>query len=162
MTQKKRRRQGKTDYPHRIGMLKSGKPRVVFRRTNKLIIGQHIKSNESKDSIITGAISKELLKYGWKREGNLKSITASYLTGFLLGKKILDKEDKAEAIFDIGLQKNIKKSRAYGFLKGVIDAGIKINAKEDVFPDEKTIKGNSLKHKEEFDKIKESIIKKFV
>ena len=71
-------------------------------------------------------------------------------------------EEKPEGILDTGLLRNIKKSRIYAFLKGVIDAGVRVKSKEDVFPDEGRIKGGHLKNKVDFDKIKENIEKKFV
>jgi len=166
MVRKKRRIEGKTDYKARISLLKSGKARIVVRRTNKYVIGQYVKSKEAKDFISIGVMSKQLLSYGWPENalGSLKSIPASYLTGFLLGKQIIDKEKQTDCIFDIGLQRNIKKSRTYAFLKGIIDAGVKIKAKEDIFPDEKRIKGEAMKNKisDSFNKIKENIEKKFL
>jgi len=48
-TIKKRRKQNKTDYLGRLKLLKSGKPRVVFRRTNKYIIVQYITSKQAQD-----------------------------------------------------------------------------------------------------------------
>ncbi|MFH1307876.1 MAG: 50S ribosomal protein L18 [archaeon] len=158
---KRRRKERVTDYKSRLNLLKSGLPRVVFRKSNKFIIGQYIKSEKAQDSIIAGATSKDLLDYGWPIElrGSLKSLTASYLTGFLLGRKIIDKEGESRAIFDIGLLRNIAKSRAYAFLKGVIDSGVIINHNEKMFPIEDKIQGNHLKKniKEIFGKVKEKI-----
>jgi large subunit ribosomal protein L18 len=96
--------------------------------------------------------------YGWPKEnlGSLKSIPACYLTGFLLGKKIL-KIGKKECILDIGMIRSIKKSRVYAFLKGVVDSGVKMNVEKEVFPDEKRIKGEHTKVKNIFEKVKESI-----
>ena len=158
MIRKKRRREGKTDYKARLAMLKSGEKRVVFRKTNRYIIGQVVESGEgAKDKVIDQVNSKKLLDYGWPEssKGSLKSITAAYLTGYLLAK--ITKAKKG--ILDIGLVRNVKKNRAYSFLKGVIDGGIKINAGKDMFPDEKRLKGEHLKNKVEFDKIKQKIDK---
>jgi len=158
---KRRRAEGKTDYLARITQLKSGKPRVVFRRTNRYIIGQYVKSDEAQDRVIITTNSIELLSYGWPENalGSLKSLPACYLTGFLLGKRILEKEKKTEAILDIGLLRNSSKSRTYAFLKGVLDAGVKVPCKEEVFPDEKRLRGEYLKSKikDVFGKIKEKI-----
>jgi len=165
MKTRKRRIKGKTDYKARINLLKSGKGRIVFRKTNRYIIGQYVESKEAKDKVIVGVNSKELLKYGWPKEatGSLKSLPASYLSGFLLGKKI-SKKDITEGIFDIGLHRSLKKSRIYSFLKGVIDADIKIKSKEELFPDEKKLRGEHMKYKEklDFDKIKQNIEEKLV
>lgn len=158
---KRRRREGKTDYKARLSLLKSGKARIVFRKTNKYLIGQYVKSKEAQDFVEVGVSSKELTKYGWPNDatGSLKSITASYLTGFLLGRKIIDKEGKTSAILDIGLLRNIPKSRIYGFLKGVVDAGVAVPCKKEMFPDESRIYGRHMKKNIEFEKIKEEVEK---
>lgn len=158
-TEKRRRHKGKTDYKARIGLLKSGKPRVIFRKTNSFVTGQYVESKEAQDKVIVGASSYELLKYGWPKEmsGSLKSLPASYLTGMLLGKKILDKDENASAILDIGLLRNIKKSRIYAFAKGIIDSGVDIPCSEEAFPDEARIIGRHMKRNPDFEKIKQKI-----
>ena len=140
-TIRRRRREGKTDYKARLGFLKSGMPRVIVRKTNRYILGQIVVSDISQDRIILSVNSKDLLTNGWPKEmgGSLKSLPAAYLTGFLLGKKAKDID---EAILDIGLQRNIKKSRLYAFLKGLVDAGFKIGHKESVLPDEEMMGKN--------------------
>lgn len=155
---KRRRLEKKTDYKLRMNLLKSGKPRIVFRKSNRYVTGQCIRSENAKDYVVTGLNSKELLFYGWPKEktGGLKSLPACYLTGFLLGKKTLEKT-KEECIFDIGMLRNVKKSRIYAFLKGVIDSGVRINAKEDIFPDERRLRGDHTNLKEIFGKVKSNI-----
>lgn len=146
-TIKRRRKEGKTDYKARLVMLKSGKPRVVIRRTNKYIIVQYVESHEAQDKVIVGANSKELLKKGWSGpKGGLKSLKASYETGKLAGEKILAKlEDKEqEVILDIGLQRNISGNRLYAALKGLIDAGVNIKHNEKALPSDERISGKSL------------------
>jgi len=71
--------------------------------------------------------SKILLSHGWPKEykGSLKSLQAAYLTGYIIGKIALEKKIK-EAILDMGMHKNVHKSRIYAVLKGAIDAGLKI------------------------------------
>jgi len=157
-TEKRRRREGKTDYKARLSLLGGGKPRIVFRKTNRYIIGQYVKSKEAQDKVEIGVTSRELLKYGWPKEmrGSLKSMTASYLTGFLLGKKITEKE-KGKAILDIGLLRNIGKSRIYAFVKGAADAGVEIPFSEKVIPDESRIRGRHMKRNVDFEKIKSKI-----
>jgi large subunit ribosomal protein L18 len=156
---KRRRREGKTDYKLRIGLLKSEKPRIVFRKTNRYVIGQCVKSKNAQDYTVLGVNSKDLLDYGWpaERTGSLKSLPACYLSGLLLGKKILKKEKEKEFIFDIGMLRHVYKSKIYAFLKGVKDAGVNVNAKAEVFPDEKRLKGEHTKVKEIFDRVKEKI-----
>ena len=48
-------------------------------------------------------------------------------------------------ILDIGLIRNIAKSRIYAFVQGVVDAGLTVPFKKDVLPDEKRLKGMHLK-----------------
>jgi len=154
-TLKRRRREKKTDYKARLNLLKSGIPRVVIRKTNRYINVQHVKSKEAKDKVILGVTSRDLLKFGWpkEREGSLKSVPACYLTGFLMGKKM----EKGKVILDIGLSRNIKKGRIYAVLKGLVDAGVDISFKEEIFPDEKRLKGEHLKNKIDIKKVKEKL-----
>jgi large subunit ribosomal protein L18 len=154
-TMKRRRKQGRTDYLNRLKLLKSGKPRIVFRKSNKYVIGQYVTSKEAKDKIELGVSSKDLVKFGWPKENvNMKSITASYLTGYLMGKKI---EKMEKPIVDLGMMRTIQKTKVFAFLKGLIDAGAKIQCKEETFPTEERIKGEHLKNKIDFDAIKSKI-----
>ena len=159
---KKRNRNRKTNYSTRLKLLKSGLPRVVVRKTNKYIIVQYVKSKEAKDKVILSVSSRDLLKHGFPKElkGSLKSIPASYLTGYLAGKKILEKS-KEKVILDLGLQRSIRGNRLFAALKGLADSGLEINHDEKVFPKNERITGNHLKNnlKEEFQKIKQEIAK---
>jgi len=148
---KRRRREGKTDYLKRIKLLKSESPRVVFRKTNNLIIAEYVTSKEAQDKIEIGITSKALKNYGWpdKFDGSLKSIPASYLTGFLIGKEILKKKLE-QPIVDFGMMRMLSKNKGFAFLKGLIDAGIEISCNEEHFPEEERIIGTNLK--EDFSK----------
>lgn len=148
-TIRKRRRQSKTDYLKRIKLLKSRKPRIVFRKTNKYIIAQYVISKEARDTVRIGINSKILLKYGWPKEkiGSLKSLPASYLTGYLMGKKIL-KNKLQEPIMDFGMIRTIHKTKVFAFLKGLIDSGVKIICKKEAFPKEDRIIKEDIKFKE--------------
>src|SRR6056297_467679 len=128
---KRRRREGKTNYSKRIKLLKSEKPRMVFRRTNNYIIAQYVVSHDAQDKVIFGVDSKELLKHGWPKEakGSLKSVTASYFIGYLTGNKI-QKEKLEKPIVDFGMFKTKYKGRLFAFLKGLIDSGLEIDCKE--------------------------------
>ena len=153
-TVKKRRKQNRTDYLNRLKLLKSGKPRVIFRKTNNYIITQYVTSKQAQDKIEFGVNSKDLMKHGWAKEsGSLKSIPASYLTGYLIGKQII-KKGVETPIVDFGMIRVLQKSKTYAFLKGLIDSGVKIKCDEG-FPDENKIKGkvDIQKIKSEIDKL---------
>lgn len=159
---KQRRLEAKTDYKARIVLLRSEKPRLVFRKTNKAIIGQYVKSKEAQDYVVCGATSSDLLNYGWPKTaaGSLKSVPASYLTGYLVGKKIIDEDEKATAVFDIGMIRHLAGSKSYAFLKGAIDAGV--NIKSGPSPEEHRILGKHLSKDIKVNEIKFTIDKKFV
>lgn len=158
---KRRRREGKTNYLTRVKLLKSGKPRVVFRKTNRYVLSQYIISKGAQDKVVVGASSRELLNNGWPKEnkGSLKSISACYLTGMLIGKRI--KEKKLETpIMDMGMLRMRPKTKPYAFIKGLKDAGIDIKCGEEGFPEEGRIKGEHLKNKINIEEIKSKITTK--
>ena len=155
---KRRRKEYKTDYKKRFELLKSSLPRIIFRKTNRYLIAQYVVSKEAQDKIIFGIDSKELLKYGWSEKESIKSIPASYLTGYLFGKKILSKK-LGQPIVDFGMTRVLHKTKVYAFIKGLIDSGIKIECEKENFPDESRIKGEHLKNKISFDEIKSKMDK---
>src|SRR5258708_6094287 len=112
-TLNRRRREQRTDYVKRIGLLKSSKPRIVFRKTNRYIVSQYIESHEAQDKVIVSVNSRDLLEYGWPKDfsGSLKSVPAAYLTGLLMGKKAVKKSE--EPIFDIGMTKSNHKGKVF-------------------------------------------------
>lgn len=157
-TLKRRRNEGKTDYGKRLKLLKSHAPRIIFRKTDKYILVQYVESREAQDKVIIGLSSKNLIKHGWPEnaQGSLKSLPASYLIGFLMGRKII-KEKLKTPIIDFGMQRMIHKSRTYAFLNGLVDAGIKLKHKAETFPEKERIEGKHMKNKIPFEKIKLNI-----
>jgi large subunit ribosomal protein L18 len=145
-TQRRRRRENKTNYTRRVKLLKAEKPRLVFRKTNSAVIVQYTLSENAQDKAAFGLTSKALLKYGWPEnfKGSLKSIPASYLTGYLTAKKI-QKDGLETPIVDFGMQRTLYKTKLFGFLKGLIDGGLEIACPEEAFPEEERIEGKSLK-----------------
>ncbi|MBI3334623.1 50S ribosomal protein L18 [Candidatus Pacearchaeota archaeon] len=141
-TLKRRRLEARTDYRARLAMLKADKPRLVVRKTNRYIIAQVITSTRAQDTIVTSVTSKELLEKGWPPElsGSLKSRAAAYLTGFLLGIKVKGKIK--EALLDVGMHRNVAKSRIYALLKGALDAGMHIPHSEEILPTDEEVSKN--------------------
>ncbi|MFH1249363.1 MAG: 50S ribosomal protein L18 [archaeon] len=154
----RRRMENKTDYGARINLLKSGIDRLIIRKTNRHIMMQVAKSKEAQDTVIVAATSKELLKYGLslKEGSSLKSISAAYLTGYLIGTK-MKKLKITSAIADLGLARSTKGSRLYAALKGVVDAGIAISCDEKMFPSKERLNGKDMKNKIDIEAIKSKI-----
>ncbi|MEM1938444.1 MAG: 50S ribosomal protein L18 [Acidilobaceae archaeon] len=134
----RRRREGKTNYYKRIKLIKSGKPRIVFRRTLNYIMVQVVEARIEGDRVIAMAHSKELTKlYNWLGGG--KNTCAAYLTGLLAGYRALLKGVR-EAVLDIGLYRPSKGCRAFAALKGALDAGLKVPHSPEILPGEDRIK----------------------
>ena len=135
---KRRKRQGKTDYRQRIKFLMSKTPRLLIRKSLKNLLIQLIEYSPKGDRVLLSVNSKELQKVGWKANNN--NLPACYLCGYLFGKKAVEKKI-ACCILDLGMQSSVKKASLFAALKGVVDAGLKVPHSENIFPDEKRIKG---------------------
>ncbi len=158
MVQYRRRREGKTDYKKRFSLLKSRKPRLVVRKSNKNMNTQVIAYGLNGDNVIASANSRELEGYGWGRAKS--NIPSAYLTGYMCGRKAMVKKIKS-AVVDLGLQPVTKSSRLFATVKGAIDAGLDIKADEDIFEDNNRLMGEHIKiDKKDIDKIKKEINKK--
>ena len=135
----RRRREGKTDFQQRRGLVLSGLPRLVVRGSLGNMTAEVVKAEVEGDKVVAYAHSSELAKrYGWL--GSTGNIPAAYLTGLICGLKALD-QGAGEAVFDIGLQHPSKGSRIFAALKGAVDAGLKVPFDKAKLPDEKRIKG---------------------
>ncbi len=119
----RRRREGKTDYKLRRGLIRSGLPRAVVRVTNQYVYVQIIDARATGDLVRASASSRELDKAGWK--GGTGNIPSAYLTGVLAGRRALARGVK-EAILDIGMRTSTKGSKVYAVLKGLAESGLKI------------------------------------
>ncbi len=144
-TIRRRRLEAKTDYKSRLALLKSEKPRLVVRKTNRYIIVQIVQTEIAQDKVVAGLTSKVLLSKGWPSElsGSLKSLGAAYLTGFLLAKLAL-KSGIKEVILDIGMQRNTKNSRLFAVVRGVVNAGVSVPHNPDVLPQMENIKNDKI------------------
>jgi large subunit ribosomal protein L18 len=100
----RRKREGRTNYKKRLVYLKSNKPRLVVRKTNKQVILQLVNYEPDGDKVLMTVPSSSLKKLGWNYScGNLP---AFYLAGYALGKKA--KQLKVnEAIVDFGLHTHV-------------------------------------------------------
>jgi len=155
----RRRREGKTDYRKRLALLKSGKHRLVVRKTLNKTIVQVIEYHSSGDLVRATALSSELSGHGWTH--SFANTPAAYLTGLLVGKRAL-KEGITEAVLDIGLSVPVKGSKAFAVLKGVLDAGVDIPHGESILPSGDAIRGAFIAKEiaTDFDKTKERILER--
>lgn len=157
VTKYKRRRENKTDYAKRLKLLKSGKPRLITRKTNTKIKIQISEYHEKGDKTLISMDSSQIKKYGWSH--SLKNLPASYLAGLLFGKKALENGVKT-AVLDTGLHANTKGSKIFATLKGVIDAGLQIPASQKLIPSQERLEGKHLNEtiQKDFEKTRQKIL----
>ena len=136
----KRQKQGKTDYKKRFALLKSGKPRLVVRKSLNNVRVQIVKYRPEGDEVVFTADLGSIKKHGWKAGAN---IPAAYLIGFLAGKLALKAKVK-EAILDMGRHRATKGGKIFAALKGAIDAGLIVPHDESVFPSKERLEGQHI------------------
>ena len=128
----RRRREVRTDYHQRLRLLKSGKPRLVARVSNKHVRAQLATPGPHGDEIHAAASSEDLSEYGWEAPtGNLPS---AYLTGYLAGLRAVE-AGLEEAVLDLGLNTATPGNRVFAVQEGAIDAGLDIPHSESVLAD---------------------------
>jgi len=142
----RRKREAKTNYKSRLGLLKSGLPRLVVRKSITGMTVQVVGYSPTGDKIIVSAHSKELNKLGWKAA--CSNIPASYLVGVLIAQKA-KKAKVDKVVLDAGIYKPVNGSRVYAVIKGVVDNGVSLPHDEKVLPSTDRING---KHIEEYAK----------
>lgn len=147
-----RRIRGQTDYQQRLRLLKSDLTRAVVRSSNKNMLVQFVNYEGEGDKILTSAKSIDLKKLGFSL--NTGNIVASYLTGYLAGKRLLKSKFDGECVVDLGLQSSLYGSRVYAAVKGIKDSGVIVRVSDVVFPSEDRLKGAHLSAKD-VDKIVE-------
>lgn len=155
----RRRRKLKTNYAKRLILLKSGKNRIVLRLSNLYVNIQYVEHDPKGDLVKFTLLSKDLAKYGWKK--SFKSIPASYLTGYLFGKKILAKKFKKDIIMDLGLQNAFKKGKLFATIKGLLDAGVNMSVSQEVFPTDERLAGKHNKTEKLVEGVKKKIDSEF-
>ncbi|HHH99931.1 MAG TPA: 50S ribosomal protein L18 [Thermococcus litoralis] len=138
----RRRREGKTNYHKRLALLKSGKPRLVVRKTLNHHIAQIVLYDPKGDKTVVSAHTRELMRdFGWRGHGG--NTPSAYLLGLLIGYKALEKGIN-EAILDIGLHPPTRGSSIFAVLKGAVDAGLDVPHSEEIYPGEDRIKGEHI------------------
>ncbi len=69
-----------------------------------------------------------------------KSVPASYLVGFALGKAAIAAGHE-DAVLDIGLAASTRGSRVFAALRGMVEAGLNVPHSEEVLPDDDRTNG---------------------
>jgi len=137
----RRRREGRTDYRQRARLLRAGVPRAVVRHSLRHTTVQFIEYDPQGDRVIAAAHSKELEKMGW--DGALGNIPSAYVTGYIAGKRALEKGID-QAVLDIGLRPPARGASSFASLKGIIDAGVKVPHGEGIIPEEDRLMGKHI------------------
>ncbi|SEW08557.1 50S ribosomal protein L18 [Natrinema salifodinae] len=137
----RRRREVRTDYHQRLRLLKSGKPRLVARKSNKHTTAQLVTPGPQGDETLASAHSSDLEEYGW--EAPTSNISAAYLTGLLAGKRAVD-AGLEEAVLDIGLNTATPGNKVFAVQEGAIDAGLEIPHNDSVLADWSRTRGEHI------------------
>ncbi|QCW02855.1 50S ribosomal protein L18 [Natrinema pallidum] len=137
----RRRREVRTDYHQRLRLLKSGKPRLVARKSNKHTTAQLITPGPQGDETLASAHSSDLAEYGW--DAPTGNISAAYLTGLLAGKRAVE-AGLEEAVLDIGLNTATPGNKVFAVQEGAIDAGLEIPHNDSVIADWSRTRGEHI------------------
>lgn len=137
----KREREGRTNYRHRLKLLRSKKPRLVARISSKHVTAQIIQAAPTGDATLASAHSKQLEKLGWK--GHTSNTSAAYLVGLLCGYRAV-KAGVKECVFDMGMYGPIPQAKVFAVLKGALDGNLQIPHGEGVLPGEDRVNGTHI------------------
>lgn len=137
----RRRREGKTDYRKRRGIIVGRSPFLSVRVSGRYIYAQILRPTASGDVTICATSSRDLTKFGWK--GPSKNLPGAYLTGFYLG-QLARQTNVKNAIVYSGVGRFIHGSRIASVINGAKEAGLEIGVDEESLPDEKRTKGTHI------------------
>jgi large subunit ribosomal protein L18 len=130
----RRRREGKTNFAKRLALVKSGKPRMVVRRSNAGIVVQFIEFDPKGDRTLLTVSGKHLSKqYQWPSKRN---VWTAYLAGLMAG-KLAQKKGVSDFVLDIGMYTPSKGSILFAALQGAADAGLKTPFDKEKVPGSK-------------------------
>jgi large subunit ribosomal protein L18 len=137
----RRRREARTNYHQRLRLLKSGKPRLVARKSNRHVRAQLILAGPQGDETAAAASSEDLAEYGW--EAPTGNLPAAYLTGLLAGVRAVE-AGLEEAVLDIGLNTATPGNQVFAVQEGAIDAGLEVPHNDDVFAEWERTRGEHI------------------
>ncbi len=137
----RRRREGKTNYHKRLGLLLSKRHRVVVRKSSCNLIMQLVEHNTAGDKTLMTASALDLKKVGYK--GATGNTPAAYLTGFLFAQRALA-AGYSNGVLDLGLNANSRGSRIYAALLGAVEAGLDIPLSQEPLPSPERARGEHI------------------
>lgn len=132
--QYRRRREGTTDFAKRLALIKSGKPRMVVRRTNKHVVIQFVEFDPKGDKTLLAVNDSVLVKtYKWPSKRNAWT---AYLLGLYIG-KLAKKKGISDFVLDMGMYTASKGNIVFAALKGVVESGLNASYEEKMAPSDK-------------------------
>jgi len=137
----RRRREVRTDYHQRLKLLKSGRPRLVARKSNRHTTAQFAVTGPNGDETVASAHSSDLREHGW--EAPTGNLPAAYLTGLLAGVRARE-ADVESAVLDIGLNSPTPGAKVFAVQEGAIDAGVEIPHNDAVLADWSRTRGEHI------------------
>ncbi len=130
----RRRREGKTNFAKRLALIKSGKTRMVVRRSNKNITIQFIDFHPDGDRTLLTVSGAHLTKvYKWPSKRNMWT---AYLAGLMAG-KLASKKGVKDFVLDLGMYMPSKGSVLFAAQKGAADAGLVTSLPKEKILEEK-------------------------
>jgi large subunit ribosomal protein L18 len=137
----RRRKAGLTDYRRRLRLLRSEQPRAVVRVSNTRTSCQLVTWAVEGDKVALNVTGNDLVKkFSWPDKMSKKSVPASYLVGYALGKAAIAAGHE-DAVLDIGLAASTPGSRVFAALRGMVEAGLNVPHSEEILPDDDRING---------------------
>jgi large subunit ribosomal protein L18 len=96
------------------------------------------------DKVALNVTGNDLVKkFSWPDNMSKKSVPASYLVGFALGKAAIAAGHE-DAVLDIGLAASTPGSRVFAALRGMVEAGLNVPHSEEILPSDDRINGTHI------------------
>jgi len=93
------------------------------------------------DKVALNVTGSDLVKkFSWPDNMSKKSVPASYLVGYALGKAALAAGHE-DAVLDIGLAASTPGGRVFAALRGMVEAGLNVPHSEEILPDDDRVNG---------------------
>ena len=93
------------------------------------------------DKVALNVTGNDLVKkFSWPDNMSKKSVPASYLVGYALGKAALAAGHE-DAVLDIGLAASTPGGRVFAALRGMVEAGLNVPHSEEILPADDRING---------------------